>query len=365
MTEAIKITLDPYEKLAKTLNRIPNGFPTTEDGTHLKVLEWIFEPEEAEIASRMKLTGQTIKRMSKRLKIPLEKLAQKIETMYKKGQIRIIKTKRGKKYGLIPFVVGIYEEQIDRMDKKFAELFEEYCQKSNGEILSRTQPAIHRVVPIDKVIQTELKVHSYSKAEDMVRKAKSWGIRDCICRKQQRLIDNHCKYPMSVCLSFSGIENNYDDNPHSKAITKEEALRVLGEAREAGLIHTTMNIAKGHFYICNCCTCCCGVLRALVEFDNPNAFVNSDYKLNIDDAKCIGCGECIDRCQFNALEIIDGRCAVDDKCVGCGACAIVCPEDALSLISRKSDDNQKPPKGLISWMLKKALKRKVNPLKVL
>ncbi len=365
MTEAIKSTADSYAKLAKTLNKIPNGFPTTEDGTHLKVLEWIFEPDEAEIVSRMKLTGQTIERMSKRLKIPREELAQKIETMYKKGQIRVIKTKRGKKYGLLPFVVGIYEEQIDRMDADFAQLFEEYCQKSNGAILSRSQPAIHRVVPIEKVIQSDLKIHSYSKAEDMVRKAKSWGIRDCICRKQQRLIDNHCKYPMNVCLSFSDTENKYDDNPHSKAITIDEALEVLKEAREAGLIHTTMNIASGHFYICNCCSCCCGVLRALTEFDHPNAFVNSDYIINIDDDSCIGCGECIERCQFNALEIIDGKCVVDDKCVGCGACAIVCPEDALILIPRKSEDNKKPPKGLTSWMLRKAFKRKVNPLKVL
>ena len=57
---------DPYHKLSKVLNRIPNGFPMTKDGTHIRLLQWIFEPEEAELASKMKLSGETIEKISKR-----------------------------------------------------------------------------------------------------------------------------------------------------------------------------------------------------------------------------------------------------------------------------------------------------------
>ncbi|MHA1221561.1 MAG: hypothetical protein ACTSQB_07495, partial [Candidatus Heimdallarchaeota archaeon] len=108
MTELVRTTNDSYIRLGETLNRIPNGFSMKKDGLYLKLLKWIFEPEEAEIASRMKLIGESLKKMSKRLKIPLEKLTPKIQTMHKKGQIRIIHTKRKIKYGLLPFVVGIY-----------------------------------------------------------------------------------------------------------------------------------------------------------------------------------------------------------------------------------------------------------------
>lgn len=366
MANAAKKEINPYEKLTVTLNRIPNGFDTSEDGAHLKVLEWIFEPDEAFIASKMKLTGESVKKMSKRLKIPEEELAEKLETMKKKGQIRHITTKKGIKYGLLPFVVGIYEDQLHRMDAEFAEIFEEYVQKTRGEVLFSSNPPIQKVVPIERAIKTNLVIHPHSKAEDMVRNAKSWEVRECICRKQQELLGNSCSYPKSVCLSFSSRENAYKDNPpHSRAVTMQEALDILQEAEEAGLIHSTMNIAKGHPYICNCCTCCCGIFRSLVEFDHPNAIVNSDYVLKIDDELCTGCGKCIDRCQLNALEIIDKKCVVNDRCIGCGVCVIACSKDTLSLIPSKIDKKSKPPRSITTWMLKRAWKRKVNIAKLL
>ena len=135
MTESAKKTPSAYVKLSKTLNRIPNGFPEIEDGSHLRMLEWIFEPVEAELASKMKLIGETVEKMSKRLKIPINDLREKLEVMEEKGQILARNTKKGKKYGIYPFVVGIYEDQIHRMDEEFAQLFEDYVQKSKGDII--------------------------------------------------------------------------------------------------------------------------------------------------------------------------------------------------------------------------------------
>ncbi|NHJ86878.1 MAG: hypothetical protein FK734_15555 [Asgard group archaeon] len=356
---------DSYVKLAKTLNRIPNGFATTKDGTHLKVLQWIFEPDEAELASKLKLIGETAEKISKRLKIPLDEITNKLETMKHKGQIRTFNSDKGKKYGLLPFVVGIYEDQLHRMDEEFAVLMEEYLQKTRGEILFSTAPAIHRVIPINSVIKTELKIHPKDQAELMVRNAKSWGIRECICRKHKELLDEPCKYPTSVCLSFSNEENAFEESNSMKPITLDEALDVLKEAQEAGLVHTSMNITEDNSYICNCCTCCCGVLRSLVEFDQPNAIVNSDYIIAVDSELCTGCGICVDRCQFKVLSIELGISTVNDRCTGCGVCAIKCPEDALQLVTRNSKEVTKSPKSITSWMLKKTIKRRNNIFKVL
>ena len=62
------INIKPYEALSETLNKIPNGFPRFKDGIHLKILKWIFTPEEAELASRMRLKGETADEIFKRLK---------------------------------------------------------------------------------------------------------------------------------------------------------------------------------------------------------------------------------------------------------------------------------------------------------
>ena len=170
---------------------------------------------------------------------------------------------------------------------------------------------------------------------------------------------------MSVCLSFSSRENAYEESNAMEAISKKRALEILREAEEAGLIHSSMNIAQGHSYICNCCTCCCGVLKGLVKYNQPNAFVKSDFVIEIDNELCNGCGRCVSRCQFNALSIRDYRCHVDDNCVGCGVCAIVCAKEALSLVPRKNSDKNKPPRNIGAWMLRKAFRRRKNILKIL
>jgi Fe-S-cluster-containing hydrogenase component 2 len=366
MAKSESFSKDPYAKLALTLNRIPNGFPILKDGSHLKVLKWIFTPDEAELFSRMKLRGETAQRISRRLKIPLDILIKKLDTMKKKGQIRTFITKKGKKkYGLFPFVVGIYEEQLHRMDEEFAKLFEEFAIKTQGQEIFSQNPPIQRVIPVNRSIKTELVIKTYNQAEMLVQNAKSWGVRDCICRTQQELIGNGCSYPKSICMEFSFKENAYENSKVTTPITKERAMEYLYEAEEAGLIHTTMNIANGHPYICNCCTCCCGILRGLKEFNQPLAIVKSDYKLVIDEKQCTGCKKCLDRCQFDALEIIDKKCIVNNSCIGCGVCTLVCPKDAMSLVLRDKRERKKPVKGILRWFLKRGLKRRANLLKVI
>ncbi|MCK5297980.1 MAG: 4Fe-4S binding protein [Candidatus Heimdallarchaeota archaeon] len=365
MAKASKRSNDPYVILAETLNLVPNGFPAVEDGTHLKVLKWIFKPEEALLASKLKLPGETIKKLSKRLKMPACELTERLDSMFKKGQVRVFRNKKGKHYALLPFVPGIYEDQINRNNKELVLLMEDYFKKSRGDIVFTSDPPIFRVIPVKQAIKTDLKVHPHSEATTIILNAKSWGIRKCTCRVHQGLIDNRCEYPISVCIETWNEENAFDFSNTTKPITMQEALDYLKEAQDAGLIHTSMNVASGHPYICNCCVCCCNVFRAVNEFGRPNAFVKSDYILSLEETACSGCGECVDRCQLKLLEIKDDKCVVDDTCIGCGVCVLVCPEEALSLVPRKAKEIKKPPKNLIFWMLRRAFKRKINPFKLI
>ncbi|MHA1576775.1 MAG: ATP-binding protein, partial [Candidatus Thorarchaeota archaeon] len=292
----------PWERLAAVLDKIPNGYVHVDDGSHLRVLEWMFTSGEAEIASQMKLRGETVDELTERLSPGItENLKDQLETMASKGQIRAWNSSTGRRYALIPFAVGIFEEHLDRMNPELAQLLEDFYLKGRAGGLFDTEPAIFKVIPVNRVVQTDLEIYPYQKAEEMVQGAKSWGIRECICKKQQRLIGNHCEYPSSVCMIFSKKENSFDSDDLTKTITKEESLRILREAEEAGLVHCSMNIQSGHYYICNCCTCCCYVLRGVSVLDQPHAYVKSDYIMKIDENACTGCETCIERCQFDAL----------------------------------------------------------------
>jgi heterodisulfide reductase subunit A-like polyferredoxin len=67
---------------------------------------------------------------------------------------------------------------------------------------------------------------------------------------------------------------------------------------------------------------------------------SSGYVARVDEDLCIGCGDCVEYCQFHALHLHDEHSLVDeDACMGCGACTGKCAQGALSLC-------REPAKGI-------------------
>lgn len=55
-------------------------------------------------------------------------------------------------------------------------------------------------------------------------------------------------------------------------------------------------------------------------------------KVVIDPERCTGCGLCAHHCRFDALEIKNGTCRVNEyACEGCGVCVHLCPAGAVRL----------------------------------
>jgi len=159
-------------------------------------------------------------------------------------------------------------------------------------------------------------------------------------------------------MVFAPVEGAFDGSSVNRAITKEEALRVLREAEEAGLVHSVSNHRSGQYYICNCCTCCCGVLRRVAEFNVPTAIARSAFLAVVDETLCIGCGACEERCKFGAIAVTDGVAVVDPmRCVGCGQCTLVCPVDAISLTRRPEDEILVPPLDEAAWQAERMAHR--------
>lgn len=55
------------------------------------------------------------------------------------------------------------------------------------------------------------------------------------------------------------------------------------------------------------------------------------FEVNVDNEKCIGCGECVDVCPVEVFELEDEK-AVPvnmEECLGCESCVEVCEQDAI------------------------------------
>ncbi|UCD56768.1 MAG: 4Fe-4S binding protein [Candidatus Hydrogenedentota bacterium] len=352
---------DVYKRLAKKLDDLPNGYPATESGVELTILEKIFTPEEAEMTLKMRPIPETVEAVAGRLGKPVPEMQAILDNMVEKGQIGTFKMAGQQMYMLFPFVIGIYEFQLDRLDKEMTELFEEYAPKLVGT-MGAYEPAAARVVPVSTEIDADLHVHRHEDIRCMIEEAKSFREQECICRKERALEGNRCSYPAELCLAFSKEEGAFDRYPKGKIISKEQALKVIADAEEAGLVHCTYNVEDGQVFVCNCCPCCCGILRGVKEFKAPHLLAKSYFVAAIDEDTCAACGVCADeRCPMDAIvEEDDTYKVLPERCIGCGVCVPSCPSESITLVRKPESEHDKPPKNLMDWNMKRAASRGIE-----
>lgn len=345
-----------YHTLAQRLDSLPNGFPPTEDGIELRLLAYLFTEEDAALACDLSAALETPDQIAARLGREPRPLMGQLIGMAKRGLIKAARVPGGWGFGLLPFVVGIYEMQGPRIDSELARLFEEYYQKGFAQAMT-TAPSVHRVIPVERAVRVDMEIQPYESATAIVEANAAWAVIDCICRKQKALIGDPCDHPVDVCLSLSVTPGFFDSIPGMTVLTKEKALGTLRRSAEAGLVHTVSNNQEGLTYICNCCTCSCGILRGIAELGMANAVARSAFVNTADPELCQGCGLCEDTCQLEALEV--GSTAVVNafRCVGCGVCILTCPEGALALIRRPADEVLPPPVTEEDWRAERAAAR--------
>lgn len=353
--------MDVYRTLAQKLDALPNGFPATQSGVELRVLAKLFAPHEAALAAIMTAHPEPVAEIAARAGLEATEAARTLEGMAERGLVARQRVKDEWRYHLRPFVVGFFESQLPRLDVELAALVEAYYIETGGAF-APDAPPVHRTVPIGEVVTEGLDVAPFESATALIESSLSWAVQDCICRKGQHLLGKGCDRPVQNCLAFAPVEGVFTNDGTLRVITKDEALAILREADEAGLVHTVGNYRRGVHYICNCCTCCCGVLRRVAENGRPSAVARSAFRAQVDETLCAACGTCIERCQFGALSLGDVTVVDAVRCIGCGLCVSACPTEALRLVRRPEEEIEPMPTTARAWSREAALRRGLTPM---
>lgn len=159
------------------------------------------------------------------------------------------------------------------------------------------------------------------------------AVTECRCRAA---LEKHCE-PTQVCMVIGKPFTDFflEHNPDvTRRLSQAEALDLLKQTHESGLIHTAWfkDVMLNRFYgICNCCKCCCGGTAAMLKLGIP-LLASSGYVCRVDESKCEACGICEQACHFNAITVDKIAKVSWEKCMGCGVCEVKCPNAAMSLV---------------------------------
>ena len=345
-----------FEQLAGALDRLPNGFPRTDSQVEIRILQKIFSPEEAALASQLTGSLESVDEIARRAGLPAGEVSKRLFKMVRRGMVWLDKQEGEACFRLAPFVVGIYESQRELLDHELAHLVEEYFAHGGADGIMRYQPALHRVIPAQGAVKSEW-VLPYDDVRAILLQAKTFQVNDCICRVQQALLGHACDFPKNMCLAFS--ENERPARPGD--ISQAEALAILDRSEEIGLVHTVSNVMKGVGYVCNCCGCCCGILRGITDWGIEKSVAYANYYAVIDPEFCANCGTCIERCQVHAISEGEGFSVVDrEHCIGCGLCVTGCPNDVARLVRKPEAELVHPPEDFAAWELERLHNRSLG-----
>jgi Pyruvate/2-oxoacid:ferredoxin oxidoreductase delta subunit len=329
-----------YHALRDFLDRYPLGFPETESGVEIEILKRLFTEEEAGLAVQLSPFLEEIDQIAERLGVEVERLTEALEEMVRKGLVFRVRRRGVASYRAAPFMIGLYEYSIKRIDEELAALFAEYYESAYLDELGASGVPGFKVIPVEEHVEADDALLPYHKLEESVRAARSIAVTDCVCRKEASLLGEGCEHPMETCLSFGAAADYYVESGLGRKITADEAIAILERADESGLVHAGAN-SKHLSNICNCCPCCCASMKGITKRGHDkHKYMNALFEASVDEAECSACYLCVDRCPVGAIAVEDSASIDRSKCLGCGLCASECPTDAISLVLRP--DREEP-----------------------
>ena len=351
---------DVYEKLRERLDDMATGYPATKSQVEIKLLKSLFTEEEAELFLGFPTPWflETPEDAAKRLNRDPVETAEQMEQMAQKGLLFRRKKDDQVRYAAVPYIVGIFEFQINSLNPEIARDMDDYFESALGQTIQSFQTPVMRTIPINRQLVAEWPVAPYEDVLKILENQKVLAIAPCICRKMTQLAGKGCDKPQENCFMFGTHAHYYVDNGMGRYVSLEEAKQIVKNNDEAGLVMQPFNSQKVGG-MCSCCGDCCGMLRSLKMQPKPAAAVKSNYFSKVDEDECEGCESCIERCQMDAIEMVDEIATVNlDRCIGCGLCVSVCPTEAIRLVKKPDNEQYIPPETGVETYVRIAQERK-------
>ncbi len=378
-------TTNVYRSLQRRIDSLPVPFPETESGVELRLLRYLFTPEEAAVACELSAVSEPVSVIARRSRkagfsYSKRELKTLLNNLLRKGAITggVLRTKQGveRTYSLMPLAIGMFEMQVDNLSEEYTRDFEEYLAGDFGKAILGRPNGQMRTIPVEGSVDGSSRIGVYDDLRSFVAASPGpFGVMNCVCRQGKELLGEPCAHSdiRETCLTIGNAAAGMARRGNAGLVEREEFLKLLSRAEERGFVLQAKNVREPGF-ICCCCGDCCEILTTAKKLPRPVEAFHTNYFATISTQTCNGCGRCVDRCQMDAVSLSApadvgkggeatagakerGKATVDlDRCIGCGLCVPTCPTDSVRLVHTKK--RAVPPRNSVVMYGKMYLQRR-------
>lgn len=342
-----------WYKVARTFAKT-GGFPFQINDTLVELLQTLLTEEQAKFVLSFKKQSMNLDELKAETNLTGDVLEATLNELMDAGIIGGAQSRSSgiMVYTLMNLLPGVFEYSFMKGEtgvkqKKLADLYEKIfeqmtvaTQNNYDGITAQFKkfPPFDRVVPVNEMVEPQQEqIMPYEDVKELINNFNPISVSNCYCRHHKNLLGESCKInaPKLNCIQLGKNATFAITHGFSQEVSKEEALKILKEAEDAGLVHKVIHVnsnpEKIEAAICNCCKCCCETFQLHYRGIGPMHSLTS-YIAQVNEEICAGCGTCVEICPAEAPSLVDTVAVIDqDRCIGCGVCAHQCPENAISL----------------------------------
>jgi Pyruvate/2-oxoacid:ferredoxin oxidoreductase delta subunit len=330
-------TQDIYTALAAR-----HGYGDSE--RYRRILKLLMTPLQAQLVARLPAPPEEL---AQQLNLGVEEVKKEIDHLFIKGVVipRDFVTREGARFCRNVLQLHDATEADNRSDEtvgaELRDAWEDFCQQewyaSKAQEYAQQEQPQERVLPAYRAIQDIPGISPYDDVREILKAASLIAVVPCSCRRQARKKDSI----IESCFQFGRSAEYAIARGSGRKLSYEEALAVVDRAEEDGQVHMWRNWRTLTYgLMCNCTADACVAWTPLVLHQVPigKRAARSRFQAVVDQGLCDGCQVCIDRCQFDAIDMEKPagsrkyKAVIDaERCWGCGVCVLGCPPRALSL----------------------------------
>ena len=311
------------QNLIQLCEKINGGHYTiTPECAEYKLFEqWITDEQISVMLAMTDMKPALVPLIARKAKMPVKRTREILREITDIGLVvQVVVPKVGLEiYLLPPYTPGIFEfllinEKFCLAHPEIAYAFHGHATTSQIEHAPNTPmgAGIMRVIPVESAIPAEAQQIDNERVSKYIEDNDGHlSVTPCQCRRVRRMMgEGSGDLDEGLCIFMGHVADMFNRTGKGKPVSVAEAKALVQKCDERGCVHQITTLHQGEtFAICNCQPESCLALGVSQYYNTPDTS-RSNYVAEIDQEKCVACGQCTDHCANNAIQMGQKLCSI-------------------------------------------------------